>query len=144
MKKITHEKNNWLVVSTHLKNISQMGNLPQIGVKIKNNWNQHLVYLILFRIFRKKNQVPQKREHGIGWFWFTQKTDQSWETQCWEKQSFPSWPRRSINSSKRLPHAKGWKQVHGEAPRKGCFFFRILGMPYHKETVYVEGIYIYI
>ena len=26
---------NWLVVSTHLKNISQNGNLPQIGVKIK-------------------------------------------------------------------------------------------------------------
>ena len=27
---------NWLVVSTPLKNISQIGNLPQIGVKIKN------------------------------------------------------------------------------------------------------------
>ena len=26
----------WLVVSTHLKNISQIGNLPQLGVKIKN------------------------------------------------------------------------------------------------------------
>jgi len=25
-----------LVVSTHLKNISQNGNLPQIGMKIKN------------------------------------------------------------------------------------------------------------
>ena len=33
---------NWLVVSTHLKNISQMGNLPQIGVKIKNVSNHHL------------------------------------------------------------------------------------------------------
>ena len=32
----------WLVVSTHLKNISQNGNLPQIGVKIKNIWNHHL------------------------------------------------------------------------------------------------------
>ena len=31
----------WLVVSTHLKNISQNGNLPQIGVKIKNVWNHH-------------------------------------------------------------------------------------------------------
>ena len=29
----------WLVVSTHLKNISQNGNLPQVGVKIKNIWN---------------------------------------------------------------------------------------------------------
>ena len=26
----------WLVVSTHLKNISQIGNLPQVGVKIKH------------------------------------------------------------------------------------------------------------
>ena len=26
----------WLVVSTHLKNISQNGNLPQVGMKIKN------------------------------------------------------------------------------------------------------------
>ena len=24
----------WLVVSTHLKNINQIGNLPQVGVKI--------------------------------------------------------------------------------------------------------------
>jgi len=28
--------NNWLVVLTHLKNSSQVGNLPQVGVKIKN------------------------------------------------------------------------------------------------------------
>ena len=34
----------WLVVSTHLKNISQIGSFPQVGVKIKNNWNHHLVY----------------------------------------------------------------------------------------------------
>ena len=33
----------WLVVSTHLKNISQNGNLPQIEVKVKNVWNHHLV-----------------------------------------------------------------------------------------------------
>ena len=32
----------WLVVSTHLKNISQIGNLPQLGVKIKKKWNHHL------------------------------------------------------------------------------------------------------
>ena len=28
----------WLVVSTHLKNISQNENLPQVGMKIKNIW----------------------------------------------------------------------------------------------------------
>ena len=31
-----------LVISTHLKNISQIGNLPQVGVKIKNVSNHHL------------------------------------------------------------------------------------------------------
>ncbi len=30
------------MVSTHLKNISQNGNLPQAVVKIKNIWNHHL------------------------------------------------------------------------------------------------------
>ena len=35
-------KYDWLVVSTHLKNISQNGNLPQIRVKIKNVWNLQL------------------------------------------------------------------------------------------------------
>ena len=34
----------WLVVSTHLKNISQIGSFPQVGVKIKNIWNHHLVF----------------------------------------------------------------------------------------------------
>ena len=29
---------NWLVVSTHLKDISQIGSFPLVGVKIKNGW----------------------------------------------------------------------------------------------------------
>ena len=33
----------WLVVSTHLKNISQMGSFLQVGVKTKNIWNHNLV-----------------------------------------------------------------------------------------------------
>ena len=32
-----------LGVSTSLKNISKIGSFPQIGVKIKNIWNHHLV-----------------------------------------------------------------------------------------------------
>ena len=32
----------WCQPIWNLKNISQIGNLPQIGVKIKNIWNQHL------------------------------------------------------------------------------------------------------
>ena len=35
-------QNRWLVVSTHLKNISQIGSFPQVGLKIKNLWNHHL------------------------------------------------------------------------------------------------------
>ena len=34
---------NWLVVSTHLKNISQIGSFPQVGVKIINIWNHQPV-----------------------------------------------------------------------------------------------------
>ena len=40
---ILQRKNSiWLVVSTPLKNIGQNGNLPQIGVKIKDIWKHHL------------------------------------------------------------------------------------------------------
>ena len=31
----------WLVVSTHLKNISKFGSFPQIGMNIKNISNHH-------------------------------------------------------------------------------------------------------
>ena len=34
----------WWLNTTHLKNISQIGNLHQIGMNIKNDWNNHLVY----------------------------------------------------------------------------------------------------
>ncbi len=37
-----YQSHDWLVASPHLKNISQNGNLPQIGVNIKNIWNHHL------------------------------------------------------------------------------------------------------
>ena len=38
-----------LVVSTHLKNMSQIWvHLPQIGSKIKTNWNQSPSYLFIF------------------------------------------------------------------------------------------------
>ena len=32
----------YLVFSTHLKNISQIGSFPQVGMKIKNIGNHHL------------------------------------------------------------------------------------------------------
>ena len=37
-----HATKNWLVVSTPLRNISQVGSFPQVGMKIKNVWNHHL------------------------------------------------------------------------------------------------------
>ena len=44
----------WLVVEpTHLKNISQKWNLPQIGVKIKNIWKHHLVSILLSYLSRR-------------------------------------------------------------------------------------------
>ena len=47
----------WLVVEpTHLKNICQIGILPQIGVKIKHIWNHHLdVNLFSFIILKILN-----------------------------------------------------------------------------------------
>ena len=50
----------WLVVSTQLKIISQNGNLPQIGVKIKNIWNHHLVFVVKRRI----GHMNQERQEG--------------------------------------------------------------------------------
>ena len=35
-------QHDYLVVSTRLKNISQIGSFPQIGMNIKNVWNHHL------------------------------------------------------------------------------------------------------
>jgi len=45
------KKYSQLVVSTHLKNISEIGSFPQVGMKIKNIWKHHLdsVYLPVFK-----------------------------------------------------------------------------------------------
>ena len=50
------------MVSTQLKNISQNGNLPQIGVQIKNVWNHHQVYIISPGRGEKK---PLKLNHHL-------------------------------------------------------------------------------
>ena len=81
----------WLVVEpTHLKNISQMGNLPQVGVKIKNVWNHHLV---IYHI-KKKKPMWQKKTCNInvgGWWCCC--VDVSFETQwrygTWE--AYTNW-----------------------------------------------------
>ena len=63
----------WLVVSTPLKNISQNGNLPQIGLKIEIIWNHQPVYIpwvlserifYLERFYTKKN-IKKKNSLNI-------------------------------------------------------------------------------
>ena len=41
---VKYAKDYWSVVSTHLKNISQIRPFPQVGLKIKHIWNHHLDY----------------------------------------------------------------------------------------------------
>ena len=53
----------WLVVSTHLKNIRQMGNLPQIVVNIKNIWNHHLELIATLIFFYKYVNKQIKHVH---------------------------------------------------------------------------------
>ena len=53
---------NWLVVSTPLKNISQIGSFPQVGVKIKNIWNHHLVLDKELPYLLSKNTLKPKEK----------------------------------------------------------------------------------
>ena len=76
------------MVSTPLKNISQNGNLPQIGVKIKNIWNHHLVIL-----------VGSSKNHQKGSFWegggyFFGKKSEEKKT----KSMSESWPEWEVTS----------------------------------------------
>ena len=57
----------WLVVSTHLKNISQNGNLPQIfGVKIKHIWNHTYCSSDSFLKTLAKQLLAQSCGNGMG------------------------------------------------------------------------------
>ena len=49
----------WLVVSTHLNNISQIGSFPQVGMKITNIWNHHPDAFLLF--LTKGSSNPYQR-----------------------------------------------------------------------------------
>ena len=51
-----------LVVSTHLKNISQNGNLPQLGVNIENIRNHHLDFISSW-----ESQPKPSFETAPGW-----------------------------------------------------------------------------
>ena len=51
-----------LVVATPLKNISQIGNLFQVGVKTKNFWNHHLVIVLVLKFIRGSKKGGSKLE----------------------------------------------------------------------------------
>ena len=67
------------MVSTHLKNISQIGSSPQVGVKITNDWNHHLDnYLKIIHLpplyCKPKNgpfssSIPRWGKPGTSFFW---------------------------------------------------------------------------
>ena len=57
----TISTNHWLVVSTHLKNISQIGSFPQVGVKITNLWNHHPDHLLYIQSCYHSRLVPPKK-----------------------------------------------------------------------------------
>ena len=52
-------KTNLLVVSTHLKNISQIGSFPQIELKQKHHWNHHLICIYIYICIPLEVQVDQ-------------------------------------------------------------------------------------
>ena len=62
------KKNSWLVVSTHLKNISQIGNLLQVGVKIKifettNQMNMFPTFGVSKKFPRMDVAIFRKKKH---------------------------------------------------------------------------------
>ena len=70
------KKRTSLVVSTHLKNMSQIGSSPQVGVKIKNLWNHHLgTSVVEAKEVNHRNpwhgqKVPAKRQPCVVFFLF--------------------------------------------------------------------------
>ena len=67
--KWTISKGKWLVDSTHLKNIRQIGNLPQIEVKIKNIWKHHLDIKLKRNHFKRKmvGGFNPSQEYSSNW-----------------------------------------------------------------------------
>ena len=78
----------WLVVSTHLKNMSQNGNLPQIGVKIQSIWNHHPA-----KHNKQTNKQTNKKTNwkDLGSFSSTTNSEQFKSNQCRLSQPFCQW-----------------------------------------------------
>ena len=97
------------MVSTHLKNISQNGNLPQIGVKIKKVWNHH----------PEKKSLPRRvvlSAPYLGWFYPPRLA--SLRIRSEEIFLF-------FRSTKNLRVAKGYSLTYGEKKPKDFWFLGI-------------------
>ena len=82
------------MVSTPLKNISQNGNLPQIGVNIKNFWNHHPVIFASTSIA----QVLSFQTVGVEWL-------KGWN------QRFQWWPSKLLKLKKCSMFHVFWHEV---------------------------------
>ena len=72
---------NWLVVEpTHLKNISQNGNIPQIGMKTKNIWNHNLDEPCIKIWFIIQLKEPFNMQRGRPWGSQVVTMDSKWIT----------------------------------------------------------------
>ena len=98
-------------ISTHLKNISQNGNFPQIGVKIKNIWNHHPLMMFSFtfltppfKVFAISDFGTSKIFHWL-FFWCQQNgTTTSSSTRPPRRRSrvlTRSWPTSGMSMWKR-------------------------------------------
>ena len=109
---------NWLVVEpTPLKNISQIGNLPQIG-KIKNIWNHHLENIgkkptkdSTFTILVRSQQKPEDPMAIIQDAYVV--TNLSWLQQQQKKTKVTHMPKdRCLPSKKRTWHQQNNNDKH--------------------------------
>ena len=109
----------WLVASTHLKNISQNGNLPQIGVKIKNMWNHHLVRCFFSKLYHTKllNLRPVKNYPS------TFAPENAWDKD-FQKQP---WVTHRIHVWYIYPHL-GW--IHGKCRCIHIYIYVYIYVPY--------------
>ena len=96
-----------LVVSTHLKKISQIGNLPQVWVNIKNDWNHHLG----ISWARKKTSDPTH------WDWLLKTT--YWSEKPWQQP----WSCHLSSPLSHWPH-KFLMEPENDGFQKGIFFSR--------------------
>ena len=127
------------MVWTHLKTISQNGNLPQIGLKIKNIWKHHLVnWWIGARRFGIRIVVPLSTNpfhlSGIQGIQTTNPTGQV--TICWANQKTILSKKRPGNLLGNLPKLWIFQGIGGQKsksilkkvafPQDQCFGVMVL------------------